>query len=336
LAPLPPLLFLVFAFWLARGAPRTPVTATLAAFAVLCVVLLAPWNALVVPPAFLDTLDLVLLDRLHGQQPVNVVIVFSILTLLAFVVVPRRAALILPATVLAVLVSASAIASNELAHVVNDAQGVLGPDRGWIDQTARGEVAYLYDGEEFWNVVWQERFWNPRIDQVYSIRPTSVAGPMPQTPVSVGPSGRLPLHERYVVASDRHTFVGTPLAHLAQQGLDVSGLTLWQLDGTPRLSTIEAGIKPNGDLYGPATVTVYDCRRGQLMLTLLPKATKVLRILLNGRLVLRRTIGGLSVWQGSVPVAPTRHGGRCTFTIVGQQLLGSTRIAFLRGLDEKQ
>jgi Dolichyl-phosphate-mannose-protein mannosyltransferase len=331
LAPLPPLLFLVFALWLARGAPRTLVTATLAAFAVLCVVLLAPWNALVVPAAFADTLDLLLVNRVHVHEAVNVVMVFSILMLLVFVAVPRRSVLVLPAIVLAVLVAGSAIASNQLAHVVNDAQGVLGPDRGWIDRTARGNVAYLYDGEAFWNVVWQERFWNPRIDHVYSIRPTDVAGPMPQTPITVGPAGRLPLHERYVVASDRHTFVGTAVAHLAQQGLDVSGLTLWRLNGRPRLSTIEAGLQPNGDMDGPATVDVYDCKRGRLELTLLPKQTNVLRILLDGRLVLRQAIGGLGVWHGTIPVPTTRQARRCTFTIVGQQLLGSTRIDFARG-----
>lgn len=330
LAPLPPLLFLVFALWLARGAPRNLVNATLAAFAVLCVVLLAPWNALVVPAAFADTLDLLLVNRVHGHEPVNVVMVFSILMLLVFVAVPRRSVLVLPAIVLAVLVAGSAIASNQLAHVVNDAQGVLGPDRGWIDRTARGNVAYLYDGEAFWNVVWQERFWNPRIDHVYSIRPTDVAGPMPQTPITVGPAGRLPLHERYVVASDRHTFVGTAVAHLAQQGLDVSGLTLWRLNGRPRLSTIEAGLQPNGDMDGPATVDVYDCKHGRLELTLLPKQTNVLRILLDGRLVLRQAIGGLGVWHGTIPVPPTRQARRCTFTIVGQQLLGSTRIDFAR------
>ena len=330
LAPLPPLLFLVFVLWLARGAPRTLVTATLAAFAVLCVVLIAPWNALVVPGAFADTLDLLLINRVHGHEPANVVMVFSILLLLVFAVVPRRAALVLPAIVFAVLAAASAVASNELAHVVNDAQEVLGPDRGWIDRAAHGNVAYLYDGEAFWNIVWQERFWNPRIDQVYSIRPASVAGPMTQTPVTVGPGGQLPLHERYVVASDRHTFVGTPLAHLAQQGLDVSGLTLWRLSGTPRVSTIEAGVQPNGDMDGAATVNVYDCERGHLELTLLPKSTNVLQILLDGRVVLRRTIGSLGIWHGTIGVPTTRYPRRCTFTIVGQKLLGSTRIDFVR------
>src|SRR4029077_12344956 len=98
--------------------------------------------------------------------------------------------------------------------------------------------------------------------------------------------------ERYVVATDPHTFIGTAVAHLPQRGLDTSGLTLWRLDGAPRLSTVEVGVKPNGDMYGPAKVIVYGCTTGQLELTLLPKATNLLRVILNGRVVLRRTIGG--------------------------------------------
>jgi len=131
-----------------------------------------------------------------------------------FAVVPRRAALVLPAIVFAVLAAASAVASNELAHVVNGPQEVLGPDRGWIDRAARDNVAYLYDGEEFWNIVWQERFWNPRIDQVYSISPASVAGPMTQTPVTVGPGGQLAvaraIRRRFGSPHIRRHTAGTP------------------------------------------------------------------------------------------------------------------------------
>ena len=330
LSPLPPLIFLVFTLWLSRRTLPSLRAATLTAFAVIALVLVAPWNSLVVTDAFVDSVDLMLVSRLHGQHPVNVVMVFSIIVLALFVLVRRRAEIVLPAVVLAVLITASVVASNTLTSTVRAAQVVLGPDRSWINRAAPGNVAYLYDGEAYWNIVWQERFWNSNIDKVFAIEPWSVPGPMPQTPIKVGPSGRLPLHERYVVASDLHTFFGTPVAHLAQPGLDVSGLTLWRLDGLPRLSTVESRVKPNGDIYGSAKVGVYDCRGGLLELTLLPKATQRLLIELDGRLVLRRSIGGLAVWHGSVPVPPSRRARHCVFTIVGQQLLGSTRIAFVR------
>jgi hypothetical protein len=120
------------------------------------------------------------------------------------------------------------------------------------------------------------------------------------------------------------------VAHLAQTDLDVSGLTLWKLQGVPRVDMIEGGVQPNGDMTGPATVSVYDCRRGRLELTLLPKATDVVRILLDGKQVLADRIDGAPVWHGSVPVPPSAAPRVCTFTIVPKLLLGSTRIAFVR------
>jgi hypothetical protein len=65
-------------------------------------------------------------------------------------------------------------------------------------------------------------------------------------------------------------------------------------------------------------------------LTLLPKATSVLRVLLNGRLILRQAIGGLDAWQGAIPVPATEARATCTFTIIPTPLLGSTNISFTR------
>jgi len=331
LAALPPLLFIALALWLARDAPRARITAPLVAFGVACLVLRAPWNHLAQPVAFADTLGVMIFWRLHTAAPIDVVMVFSIAMLAAFVLVPRRAALVLPALVLAWLIPASVIASNQLSGAVNAHQAdVVGPTPNWIDRAAGGNVAYVYGSEAFWSVVWQERFWNRRINRVLVIGPARVPGPMPQTPVAVPPDERLPIRERYVVASDRLSFVGSPIAHLAQTGLDVSGLTLWRLDGPPRVSTIENNVQPNGDMTFPATVTVYDCRGGRLELTLLPKSTSTLRVVLNGRLALDEPMTG-DAWNATVVVPPSHHAGVCTFTIVPQSLLGSTKIDFIRG-----
>ena len=90
------------------------------------------------------------------------------------------------------------------------------------------------------------------------------------------------------------------------------------------------GVQPNGDMTRTATITVYRCAGGRLELTLIPKATSVLRISLDGRPVLRRSIGGLASWHGSVPVPAHRRHPNCTFQIVPTPLLGSTRIEFVR------
>jgi hypothetical protein len=230
-----------------------------------------------------------------------------------------------------VLVSASAVSANGLRDGVNGAQlPVVGPTPNWIDRAAHGHVVYLYGGEQFWNVVWQERFWNRGIDRVLSLDLARVPGPMPQTGLVLGPDGRLGVPERYAVASNHITFVGAPVAHLTQTGLDDTGLTLWQLDSPGRVSTVTHNVLPNGDMTQPASIDVFGCTRGRLELTLLPKRTDVLEIQLDGRVVMRRKIGGRSVWRGSVPVRASTTPRQCTFTIVPNLLLGSTRIDFVR------
>ncbi len=330
LAVIPPLLFLTFALWLARGAPRPLVSGPLAAFGVLALVLLAPWNGLVVQDAFADSFDLLLIARARGHEPVNVVVVAALILLGVFAVVPRRALIVSAVVVGGLLVGASVVAAHAVRPAVGAAQANLGPDRSWIDHAAHGDVGYVYGGSQFWNVVWQERFWNRRIDVIYAIEPNVVAGPIEQTGIRVRRGGRLSIAQPYVVAADRLSFVGAPVAHLAQEGLDVSGLTLWRLQRPARVSTAVSGVQPNGDMTSNATVTAYDCAGGRLDLTLLPKATDVLRVLLDGRVVLRRRIGGRDAWQGSITVPATRRRSDCTFTIIPTPLLGSTRIAFVR------
>ena len=111
-----------------------------------------------VPAAFVDTFDLLIVDRLHGFAPIDVVMVLALVMLAGFVFVPRRFALALAVPVAVVLIAASAVAANEVARTVRAAQVVLGPDRTWLDTTAHGDVAYLYEGSEAWDLVWQERF----------------------------------------------------------------------------------------------------------------------------------------------------------------------------------
>lgn len=330
LAALPPLLFAVFALWLSRGAPRRLVAGSLCVYALLTLLLLTPWNSLVSVVAFVDSFDLILISRLPWSA-VTAVMVFSIAVLAAFLYLPRRwAVVVLPAVIFTTLIVSSVVAARNLRAAADVHRlDVVGPRPDWIDAATREHVTYVYGGEQLWSAVWLERFWNRRIDSVVTLGGSAVPGPMPQTAAVLGPTGELPTRDRYVVAPDRFTLVGTPVAHLPQQGLDISGLTLWRLSGAPRVSTITHGVQPNGDMTHPATVSVYDCRGGELQLTLIPKATARLRVLLDGRVALDRPIDGLS-WTGSVPVPRLRKPRRCLFTILPQPLLGSTRIAFSR------
>ena len=121
LAALPPLLFCVFALWLARGGPGRVVTAALTAFAVLAVAALAPWNDLSAVAALPDTFDLALLERLRPLSPTNVVTVGALVLLALFVLLPRRALFVLPVLVLALLTATSVVASNTISGLARDA-----------------------------------------------------------------------------------------------------------------------------------------------------------------------------------------------------------------------
>ncbi|HEV7641188.1 MAG TPA: glycosyltransferase family 39 protein [Gaiellaceae bacterium] len=331
LAPLPPLLFTIFALWVSRGATQRLTIRVLCAFAVLCILLLAPWNSLVTPDAFADTLDLTVFTRLRSVSPADIVAVFALPMLCGFVFLRGRAVLALPLLVAAVLAFASFAGAQDLKVAVNNGQAaVVGPTPDWIDRAVDGDVTYLYGGEPSWNTVWQERFWNRRIDRVLALSPNRVPGPLEQTSVTVRANGRLRSPDPYVVAPDPLTFFGTRVAHLTQTNLDVSGLTLWRVTRPLRLSTVTKGVQANGDMSQPAVVTVYDCTGGRLELTLLPKETDVLRILLDGRLVLRARIRGLGSWHGSLRVPRSARPRICTFTIEPDPLLGSTVINFVR------
>lgn len=330
LSALPPLIFLTFALWLSRGPARSWVR-LLAALAVLALVVLAPWNTLASPVALPDTPDIAVLLRWHMLKPDNLVLVAALISLGLFAAGLRRLSLVLPVLMLAMLVTTSTVAADEIDAQVDAAQtNLVGSPPDWIDRATSSPVTYLYNGETFWNSVWQELFWNTRIHQVLSLWPSVVPGPVTQTSVIVQPTGRLPTTDRYVVASDRNELIGTRVAHLTQTGLDVAGLTLWRLQGPPRLSLVKSNIQANGDMLSPATVTAYDCTGGALQLTLLPKATSVVQVTLNGRLVLKKSLKGLPFWQGTIPVPPSARPRNCVFTITGETRLGSTVIEFQR------
>lgn len=333
LAPLPPLLFLCFALWLARGGPRSRRIAAAVASAIVAATAAAPWNSLVIPKALPDTFDLAVLSRLrHHAQPATTVAVVGAVAALLIAFWPRRLSFALPAAALAALVVSSTIAANTVRDLVAyDQVNIVGTQPSWIERAVKANVAYLYDGESDWNGVWQARFWNHRISEVVSVAPSRVQGPMPQRSVRISPDGRLPITERYVVASDLLQFRGRPIAHATQSGFEGAGLTLWKLVGTPRVSMIQHRIRPNGDMTPSGNITVYDCGRGQLRVTLLPKSTSVVTISFDGRTTIRQSLANLPYWNGTVFVPASIKPRICRFTIEGQNLLGSTQIAFVRG-----
>jgi hypothetical protein len=329
LAALPPILFCVLATWFARGAPRPRVATSATVLATLAVVVLAPWDKLVGWDAFPDSLDIALLfQRPVGWTAATLVTVAAATLLVLLRFAPQRTVLSL--LLLALFAWNSVRASHLVDAYAAGTQTVLtGDPYTWIDRTAQDGVVYVYNGDlASWPVVWEQRFWNPRIDLVLSIRPYRVPGPIEQREIALPRNGFLPVGERYAVANDRISFVGDAVAR-QDRGPDQYPLVLWRLDARPRISTVIAGVQPNGDMTGAATVRAFGCAGGSLELTLLPKATREVEVRLDGRIVARAAVEGLPVWHASIAV-PARHAATCGFTIRGGALLGSTRIAFLR------
>ena len=326
-----PLLFLVFALWLDRGAPRPRVVVTGLTLALFLLLALVPWHRLVSADALPDSFGVAILHSIGSTWAATAVAATAIVVLVLVAVTPDRALVVLPLVVLALLLASSAFAERDIADRVNyDQRNLVGHPPDWVERAVSAPVAYVYDGEEYWNGVWQVAFWNPNVRSVVSIVHPGVPGPLNQRVVQLGPGGELPVRARYAVASNPHAFVGTPVASIAQVGIPQSGLTLWRLEGLPRLSTVERGILPNGDITSAGLITAYDCGGGRLELTLVPKETRVVTLKLDGRVVQRSRVAGLPYWNGTMYAPSSPKPIVCQFEIDGQGLLGSTKLVFVR------
>ena len=328
LAALLPLYFAAFALWLARGAPRPVLASSLTAVGLLAVLVLAPWNTLVNWDAFPDSPAISLLLQSPGDwRPLTAVTVLAAVLLVLFRFAPFVEAVGL--AIVALFVWTSAKAADLVADYSRGAQSVLvGTPRNWIDRDAAEPVAYVYNGDLAGPpVVYEQRFWNHRISNVVSLAPNVVAGPIHQTRAAPHIDGTLPATQRYAVANQTLTLRGAEIAR-QDRGPNQYRLALWRLDPPARVATETAGVLPNGDMPGPATIVAFDCAGGSLNLTLLPKSTRKLVVELDRRPIISTDLSGRASWHASLTV-PRSHGSfPCRFTIHGDGLLGSTQISF--------
>jgi hypothetical protein len=335
-----PLFFLGFALWLDRGGPGTRIARSLAAAAVAVAVVLLPLRKLVVPDALPHAFSLIPLAHLQGvtsTQTMRLVFSFAVVAAaVLFALVPRRALPVLPAILLLALAGGSVAASREVGTQARlQQERLLGPERRWVDAAAAGPVAYVYDGQAYWNVVWENLFWNRRIRWVYDLPGTAVPGPLPQRPVEVRPNGELrpegpASRARFAVVPLHYSLRGERIATAPQFGTDRQGLGLWRVEPPLRLSTITSGLYENGDVAGEATLTAYDCRSGTFDAALLVKEPQTVKVFLDGRVVLSHAFPTATTWHPQVPVPATDVERICKLKVVSNGLLGTTRFAFDR------
>ncbi|MGZ4352920.1 MAG: hypothetical protein ACXVZ4_05200 [Gaiellaceae bacterium] len=323
---LAPLLFLGFALWLDRGAPRTYAVAAAVALAAAAVVLSLPYSDYVNEASVPDSFTFAAVFRAGGDATLLLGVPAAALAA-AFALLPRRLLPAVGGVILAGFVAGSVAASAEIRAASTRTQaGRLGDDPRWIDRNADGPVTVLFTGGNFtW--VWANLFWNRRIARVGSIEGARVLGPLPQQIVRPGSDGRIVLGSRLAVVPAAAAPDGTSIATAALPESDVVALTLWRLGEPQRLSIQKAGFQPNGDVYSRAFVRAYDCS-GSFELTLLGKTTEHVEIRLDGRVVRRVALEAGTSAQVVVPVG--RPGTTCLLTIAPDNALGVTQVGFAR------
>jgi hypothetical protein len=267
-----PLLFVGLVVWLARGAPRTVAGTFVIALGAVALLIALPVQRFTELGSLHNELTLVPLYELIVRFPdadLDLLVPSVALALLAFFAFGSRRSLV---AISALLVPLGALASvSSSAFVVDQATATEritfdGPARRWVDDTASGPVAYLYDGARFYPGVLQTAFWNRRVVGLYEL-PWARIPAVPRGVVrrlSLGDeSGHLEGIDgfRYVVAPDTLTLVGTELDRRA-------GLVLTRLAGRPRVIRRLHGFHGDGAIAGKAGLRAYACRGGTLALDL--------------------------------------------------------------------
>jgi hypothetical protein len=342
LIALAPPLLVCFAIWLTRGLPRPqPLTSIVATFAAVTALLL-PVRTLVTAAASPDAFMTIPLWRIYERVSggtfelawVTAVTVIVVLTVL----IPRRAAVLLPSLIAGIFVITSILTVHEIEYRTQfvRTQFFGTASKSWVNDAATGPVTYVYDGNPFWNAVWEYAYWNDRIRWIAKL-PSPTPGPLPNASSAradndglvVDDKGRsFPSH--YVLASTVFTFIGKVVAEVRQSGLDQAGLRLWRTPGAPRLATAMTGLRSNGDISEPVHITVYGCRPGRLELTLVSKEQTPLLVDIDGKPAAHIALTPGKIWKGSVPAPPQANGNRrCVYGLSSPGLVSSTRIKFV-------
>jgi Dolichyl-phosphate-mannose-protein mannosyltransferase len=300
---LAPVAFVGLAAWSSRGAPRPRGALVTICAGVLALVVFVPFGRFAQADALPDAFMLAPLIELRGlRRSVNldlfaVDVVVVLLALLAFV--PRRRAWVVAATTALVLLSTSIFAGHAVARESGKLRDTLvADDASWIDDATDANVAYVYDGDPYWNAVYENVFWNHRLHAVYDLAANDVPGPLPQSPIGPRRDGLLvdrdgrSVSAPLLVGEYALTFFGKPLAYAPS-----SRLTLWRVGPRPRLGSWLAGMdvytytggdgefSASGDVASHAQLTIYRCNGGQVKVQLVATAARLAQLKLDGRVV---------------------------------------------------
>ena len=324
LLPLAPVAFIGLAVWLDRGAPRPRLATALAAVGAVALVAALPMARFAILAQFPDSFTLQpLIAYATGHPGAHLDLIATLVAAAlaaAFVLVPRRFVATLPTLLAALFVWISIDASQEIVDRDRFVQAAsTGPDRRWIDRGADGPVSYLFIGDVNWPAVWQNVFWNRRIERIYDLGGVSVPGGLPQTRVAPTPDGRLAgVTTRYIASLYPVAFVGRPVKSITP------GIVLWRLDLPARISVWTQRVA------GHVRVLAYGCRGGSLRLKLhgpLPDNVELRR---NDAPYARVRLDAAGRWSGTIPAVPPSPNGICTFDVLTAPAVTAPTVVFRR------
>jgi hypothetical protein len=273
-----PLLAIALLLWVERGAPRPPLVAVPAALIAAVLPALIPFERLIGVSAVSDTFGLlawwdvhhwgVALDRLWVAA-----LLASLAAVALFLLVPVRAAPLLPALLLAFLVVTSEPVEERIraASIGELFQGITRPERDWVDLEVGGDadVAALWSGRLDHRTIFENEFFSRSVGGVYTLGPP-LPGALVETPLRpdeetgelLDPAGA-PVRARYALVDETVPLAGSPVARDGRKGMRVL-----RVEGELRLAYDVVGLYDDGWSGRSLTYRRYRCTGGTLVATL--------------------------------------------------------------------
>ena len=272
---LAPLMLIALLVWVDQGAPRPPLTAGAAAVLAAALPAVIPYARLIGVPSQSDTLLMLALWRVHERwveldEVVAVVVACSILAALAFLLVPRRFAIVLPLVVLAFFLAIARPISARMEYAAAGAlaEGMHKQDREWVDKAVagRGDVGVLWTGNGSRFSVWQNEFFNRSVGPVFYAG-TPMEGGLPATKVTLDRTTGV-LHGApdvpFVLTDGSAELVGDVVAKDGARNV-----FLYEVDAPLRQAALVEGLHPADTWSGPSvTYTRFDCTGGTVAVAL--------------------------------------------------------------------
>lgn len=276
-----PFFLIALLVWIERGArrPRWAIAAAALAAALPATV---PYVKLIGVQATSDTLALLpwwkLQEHVISLQHVRLAVALcAVAAGAAFLLLPRRFALILPVLVLVYFGVAQRPIESRTTFASRGAlfQGIRGVPRDWIDRkvgTAE-TVAAIWTGKTDVHVVWENELFNRSVGTVYNTQ-APIPGGLASTDVTIGADGYLraagkKIRSRYALVDGSLDLNGAKIA-----SDPLLGIGLFRLAGPIRSLTRVAGLYANDTWSGPSlTYTRLQCRGGSVAVTVLGDAS---------------------------------------------------------------